>query len=62
LSCSQPPYEQACVLAYIDSFMFLGFAAFVALALLLMLRPSPEQLVLKFLLASSAVSNKTRSS
>jgi hypothetical protein len=42
--------------------MFLGFAAFVALALLLMLRPSPEQLVLKFLLASSAVSNKTRSS
>jgi len=42
--------------------MFLGFAVIVALALMLLPRPSPEQSALKFLLASSAVSNKTRSS
>jgi putative redox protein len=39
--------------------MFLGFAVSVALALMLLPRPSPEQSALKFLLASSAVSNKT---
>jgi DHA2 family multidrug resistance protein len=54
--------KQAYVLAYIDSFMFLGFAVIVALVLMLLLRSSPEQSVLKFLLASDAAANKTRSS
>lgn len=53
--------KQAFVLAYIDSFMFLGFAVIVALLLMLLLRPAPEGSVLKALLASSNISNKSRS-
>jgi DHA2 family multidrug resistance protein len=53
--------KQAYVLAYIDGFMFLGFAVIGALILMLLLRPPPEQSVLKALLLNSGASDKTRS-
>jgi DHA2 family multidrug resistance protein len=53
--------KQAYVLAYIDGFLFLSFAVIVALMLMLLLRPAPEQSVLKTLLLNSAPSNPTRS-
>jgi DHA2 family multidrug resistance protein len=52
--------RQAYVLAYIDGFLFLSFAVIVALLLMLLLRPSPEQSVLKTLLLNSAPSKPAR--
>ena len=44
--------KQAFVLAYIDGFMVLGFGVIVALVLMLLLRPPPEQSILRALLNS----------